>query len=123
MRFSFQVDQAICEATAAALVAPVTWASRGLSPPGQFAVGFRLPVDSASHGAARRARRTNKRAQTGEPAWAQDELTKKRSDYQMETTSYCQLVVPVAVSRKVRLPLPFTTPIWVDGARLPVGFR
>ena len=33
--------------------------SKGLSPSSHFPVGFRLPVDSASHGAARHAWRTS----------------------------------------------------------------
>ena len=34
---------------------PVIMVSKGLSPSSHFPVGFRLPVDSASHGAARHA--------------------------------------------------------------------
>jgi hypothetical protein len=38
--------------------------SRGLTPPGHFAGRFRSPLDSACHGAARRARRTKDEAIT-----------------------------------------------------------
>lgn len=48
-------------AVAVRLGVPVTWAPRGLSPPSHFPASFRSPVDSAAHGAARRARRTNKK--------------------------------------------------------------
>ena len=38
--------------------------SKGLSPSSHFPVGFRLPVDSASHGAARHAWRTSGRRES-----------------------------------------------------------
>ena len=69
---------------------PVIKASKGLSPSSHFPVGFRLPVDSASHDAARHAWRTSwyrcASSATSLPTNCHDSsLPRYRSEHKMQT--------------------------------------
>jgi len=55
---------------AARLGVPVIKASKGLAPSSHFPVGFRLPVASARHGAARHAWHTRPDLQRPGEAWS-----------------------------------------------------
>jgi len=71
-------------AVAVRLGVPATKAPRGLSPPSHFPVRFRSPVESASHGAARHARRTKEKPR---PPWAAGVLSNTPANRDEKPTS------------------------------------